>query len=335
VDSYSIIIETENLGMADSAHLWACLESLQASIAKASPPEAVLLLNSGNLGQEMLVYLAGSFPAVRVVPVPAGYSYYEVKMHGARLVTSELIVFADSDCSYNEDWLPGLLESFSDPKVRVVAGETGFVAPGPYGLALAIAHSFDGYSDAAGLYPVKNYYANNVAMRRSLLLEVPIPANLPLYRHACSVHSDQLRRRGETIWAQPRSRAVHAATEGLSYFFWRFILFGRDRSVRARLQLEGGTQKEDVHSRSVLHTIKLRFERALRYGPWSWKSALPAGAIVCLAFLLIRAGQLLARFNPQIAIAHFGAIEGCRYPTVSEFLSVRGIGKNPGNGMSG
>jgi hypothetical protein len=330
VNSYSVVIETENLSMADNACLWDCLDSLQVAIAKTAPPLEAWLLNTGDVSPAMMATLAEKYPWVTLVQSPPGENYYETKMRGALLSTSAIVVFADSDCTYNPDWLVGLLEPFEDNRVRIVAGETGFCDAGPYGLALSIAHSFDGYSEKNSLYRVNNYYANNVAFRRSVLVDLPIPLRLPLYRHSCSAHCMELRRRGETIWAQPRSRAAHASPEGLSHFYWRFLLFGRDRAIRARLQLIDDAPKVDADKTGVIHVVSRRLGRALRFRPTQWMWIPAASFIVLIAFILIRVGQVLSRLNPQLAIEHFGSIEGVRYPTMAEFQQSKAAGSSPG-----
>ena len=244
-------------------------------------------------------------------------------MIGARAVTAELVVFVDSDCIYNNEWLVGLLEPFEDPEVRVVAGETAFVEPGPYSLALSLAHAFEGYSNCADLYAVNSYYANNVAFRRSVLLDLPIPTELPLYRGGCIVHAAELRERGNTIWAQPRSRAAHAMPEGFSNFFWRFLLFGRDRAVRRRLGLgidkTGG--KQNKHGASIYHSLSSRLTRSLRDQPTQRKWVPVALVIAAFARILQRNGELVASIWPQRFIGHFEDLEGVHYPTIEEYLA--------------
>jgi len=319
-ETYSLVIETENLSLANSDCLWRTLDSIEKALARVSAPRESLLVNSGDVSAVMLDKLALRYPWITPIDAPTGANYYESKMFGIHRATGDIVVLMDSDCTYNEDCLAGLLAPFCDAAVRVVAGETSFVGKGPYILTLCIAHSFDGYSGATDVYPVNGYYANNVAIRRSLALELPIPTKLPLYRHGCSWHCVELRRQGETIWAQPRSRAAHSPPEGISHFFWRFLLFGRDRAVRARLGLVDDAPRAGGQGGGVYGTLKKRLWRACQREPAQvlW---LPLAAIIIgCAFVLIRLGQLLSHGNPEIAISHFGAIEGVHYPTLDEYI---------------
>ncbi|MGD2118857.1 MAG: glycosyltransferase [Chromatiales bacterium] len=319
--SYSLVIETENLSVADNERLWCTLHSLEKAIARIWQPDEVLLYNSGDVSPEMIAELGRKYEWVSPLSLPPGETYYEAKMRGAREVPSEIVVFVDSDCSYNEDWLSGLLEPFENPDINVVAGETGFSEPGPYSLALSIVHAFDGFSGRQELYPVNYYYANNVAFRRSFLMDSPIPTDLPLYRSGCYRHSVEMRSRGETIWTQPRSRAVHAAPEGLSHFFWRFLLFGRDRTVRRQLALGDDAPRVISEKRGARHFISRRLTRALKHQPEQWKWLPIAMLVVMFAELLIWIGKIMAIYRPQQFIGHFSKIEGVHYPTVQEFQS--------------
>ncbi len=319
--SFSLIIETENLGIADQDRLWGCLESVQQALSKTHSAEQSILLNSGDLSVAMNAELMHRYPWIKPITVPANESYYQVKMRGVNLVKSDLVIFVDSDCLYNEDWLAGLLEPFADPQVNIVAGETGFAGTGPYVLALSIAHTFDGFSGKTDIYPVNFYYANNVAFRRSLILKTPIQTELPLFRSGCYRHCVTLRLQGETIWMQPRSQAQHAAPEGLSHFFWRFLLFGRDLAVREALGLGDNAPRVKSEQRGMKSFLSRRFGRAIKYHPGQWIWLPIALPIIMLARALIHTGQMVARFKPESFIGHFAAIEGIHYPTITEYLN--------------
>ncbi|MBL0320025.1 MAG: glycosyltransferase [Alphaproteobacteria bacterium] len=53
-----------------------------------------------------------------------GTSYYEKKAVPAFLTKADIMVMADSDCVYHENWLEQIVEPFADPSVAVVYGET-------------------------------------------------------------------------------------------------------------------------------------------------------------------------------------------------------------------
>ena len=59
-------------------------------------------------------------------------------------------------------------------------------------------------------------------------MDYPIPVNLPLYRGNCVLHAREAVKAGEIIWQQPQARTLHAPPNGVSHFFWRFLLIGHD-----------------------------------------------------------------------------------------------------------
>ena len=158
-------------------------------------------------------------------------------MAGAKAATGEVVVFADGDCLYERGWLEALLAPFADSSVAIVGGETTIDSTGPYGLGVAIASSFPARGLSAGLYTPDRYHLNNVAFRRSVLEAIPIPSRRPCYRMS-GLHAARLLAAGHTILRQPAARALHASPNGMSHFFWRFLLMGFDGVVVPRLIAE-------------------------------------------------------------------------------------------------
>jgi hypothetical protein len=146
-----------------------------------------------------------------------------------------VIVLCDSDCVYEPIWLRNILTPLANPEVQVVAGETTTSASDAYGLAIALTYIFPRFSNQSSLSQASHYFCNNVAFRRNFLLNHPIPSELPIYRGNCVIHAHSLTEQGYTIWKQPQSRATHAAPNGLSHFFWRFLLLGYDAIAVSRL----------------------------------------------------------------------------------------------------
>jgi glycosyltransferase involved in cell wall biosynthesis len=235
--SFSLIIETANLSLADLGGLRETLESLAAQSLPVQNAEEVLLADSGDVPAEVLQNTLKTFPWVRVMRLPEGTGYEELKMAGAKAATGEVIVFADGDCLYERGWLEALLTPYADSSVAIVGGETTIDSTGPYGLGVAIASSFPARGLSAGLYTSDRYHLNNVAFRRAVLEDVPIPSRRPCYRMS-GLHAARLLAAGHTILRQPAARALHAAPNGLSHFFWRFLLMGFDGVVVPRLIAE-------------------------------------------------------------------------------------------------
>jgi len=227
--TFSIVLETENLANADLAGLTNSLASLVNQDVSPTQANEVVLIDSGDAPIELLQQLCDRYPWIKVHSAPPATGYYKAKMLGASLATGEVVVYADSDCVYEPHWLRTLLETFThNSQIQIVAGETTTRGSGPYGTAMAIAYIFPQYSGKTQLTSTSQYFLNNVAFRREFLLQNPIPAELPLYRGNCVVHVEHLKRDGHTIWLNPNARATHAPPDGLSHFFWRFLLIGHD-----------------------------------------------------------------------------------------------------------
>lgn len=236
VPTFSLVMETENLSVAELDVLRLCLDSLGKQDLSPAHANEVLLIESGDAPAELLQQLQASYPWLSVMRAPADIDYYDAKMNGVRQVTGDVVVFCDSDPVYAPDWLRQLLTPFAqDANVQAVAGETTVAVDGPYSLAMLLVWTFPPYTHRTELYPAAHYYANNVAFRRDFLLRNPIPTNLPIFRGNCAVHATNIRRKGTTIWRQPRAHAVHPLPQGYGQFFWRLFLNGHDAPMRNRL----------------------------------------------------------------------------------------------------
>ena len=232
--SFSLVIETANLSLADLDGLRETLESLAAQSAPVRGANEVLLADSGDVPADVLQQSLKAFPWVSHMRLPDGMGYEELKMAGAKATSGEVVVFADGDCLYDPRWLEALLEPFSTPSVHIVGGETTIDDAGVYGLAVAIASSFPARSSSSALYTSDRYHLNNVAFRRAVLEHVPIPSRRACYRMS-GLHAADLLAAGYTIHRQPVARARHAAPNGAAHFVWRFLLMGFDGVVVPRL----------------------------------------------------------------------------------------------------
>lgn len=227
--SFSLVLETENLANAAIDGLAKSLDSLLEQSVSPTAANEVLIIDSGYVPGALLDQLRSRYPWLKVHQPPHSVSYYKAKMLGAALATGQVIVYCDSDCIYEPDWLLNLLIPFAQvDEIQIVAGETTTQGWGPYGTAMALTYIFPQFSKAKALAPTAQYFLNNVAFRRDFLLQQPIPIDLPLYRGNCVIHALGLRQQGYTIWQQPNARATHAPPSSLSHFFWRFLLIGHD-----------------------------------------------------------------------------------------------------------
>ena len=227
--SFSIVLETVNLADADPIILSQCLRTLADQELPPSWANEVLLVDSGTVPSDVLRDLCAPYPWITVHRILPGTGYYDAQMQGVSFATGDVVVFCDSDCTYESMWLRSILTPFSQtPDIQVVAGETTTRIVGPYGVAMALTYYFPRLTRREALYKSRGYHFNNVAFRRDLLRRHPIPSGLPLHRGNTEIHALSLRHRGYPIWTQPKARATHPLPKGLSDFLWDFLLMGHD-----------------------------------------------------------------------------------------------------------
>ncbi|MBW4441729.1 MAG: glycosyltransferase family 2 protein [Plectolyngbya sp. WJT66-NPBG17] len=307
---FSIVLETENLATADLQGLVRSLASLANQDPSPIKAREVLLIESGDIPADLLMRLTEQYPWVKVCSAPLGTGYYESKMLGAKLATGEIVVYYDSDCLYESGWLRKILAPFTySEEIQVVAGETTTNGVGFYGTAMALGYIFPQYSGRSGLTPGKHYFLNNVAFRRSFLLAYPIPIDLPLYRGNCAIHAHELIQSGTIIWQQPKARALHAPPNGLSHFFWRFLLIGHDyywqkklipTSTNAEPTMTGKKGKFGI----FIDRISKMVDRDFRHAYFLLFS-LP---IVILSSLLIYVGYVITSRQPNYLLKTYNKL---------------------------
>ena len=323
-ETFSIILETENLETSDLLGLTRAIATLNYQVPSPQLANEVLLIESGNTPKALLTQLQATYPWLRVKTAPEDTSYYESKMLGAQWATGEIIVYYDSDCLYDRHWLSSILESFNGPEIQVVGGETTTDGVGIYGTAMALCYIFPQYSNdrTSGentLMPSSQYFLNNVAFRRSFLLDHPIPIALPLYRGNCVIHAQDLIASGHTIWRQPKARSLHASPNGFKHFITRFLLIGHDlywqkkllakrSSIQSATQLEPFTQGSDDPSISTRSKLSIGLDRMAKMIDRDRRHAffLPMCLpIVFVAVFLIVIGYQITRHKPHYLLNRF------------------------------
>ncbi|PSF39426.1 glycosyl transferase family 2 [Aphanothece hegewaldii CCALA 016] len=306
--NFSMVLETENLETADLEGIFRSLASLEQQ--KISPLQAneVWLIESGDLPPDLLKQLLNKFPWIQTYTAPSEITYYEAKMLGAKLATGEIIVYFDSDCIYQANWLKNILTPFvQNPDIQIVAGETTTRGEGFYGTAMTLIYIFPPFSSQTEITQTPQYFLNNVAFRRELLLNNPIPIDIELYRGNCVIHAQSLRSLGYSIWKQPQAKATHAPPESLSHFFWRFLLIGYDYYWQKQVLSQDKFQKtiDDTvfGSSGKLEAFSQRIKAILSKKSHILNLPL-AIPIMLTALMLIFVGYLITLVNPNYLL-HF------------------------------
>ncbi|MGC8712490.1 MAG: glycosyltransferase family 2 protein [Leptodesmis sp.] len=318
--SFSVIVETENLSSAELDGLCRSLDSIAAQDLPPATAREVLILESGDVPQELIDRLSQDYSWLTIRSIEADTDYYAAKMKGVALTTGEIIVFADSDCIYEPNWLSSLLRPFSeDDSIQVVAGETRTSAAGPYALGISLTYIFPPFSEKDTLEKTSYYFCNNVAFRRQFLLQQPIPTEMAIYRGNCSIHASSFTKQGTPIWKQPQARACHAAPNGKAHFFWRYLLLGYDALMIYRLRRTDGKEAA-VHPIADLFVclalallkVKVALQRliTLLIEQPGRLVYLPLAIPIALASLLLFwAGLAIAYFHPAYFLSPSGRVE--------------------------
>jgi hypothetical protein len=248
----AIVVETENLAAADPEGLIDALGSIRSQ--RVALPRDVctrtVLIDTGDTPPQLLDRISADDPDLEVVSLHDVNGYYQVKAATAELVEAEIVVFADADCRYEPGWLAGLLDGFSDPLVAIVTGETAMAVRNANGLAVAATFMLEPRSGNTGISDTYSYYFNNVAIRRTLLLDEPLLDHLaPSFRGTCSLHGRAVARSGMRVIRVHAAGAVHAAPAGPREFFWRYLMLGSDALVLAQeLHLRGFSEFPTLRS---------------------------------------------------------------------------------------
>jgi glycosyltransferase involved in cell wall biosynthesis len=253
--SFSVVIETANLSMADIDDLRGTLESMAAQTVAVQDAAEVFLVDTGDVPEDALQKILGTYPWLRVMKLPQTMGYEELKMAGANAATGEVVVFADGDCYYEPQWLEAMLTPFTDPSVQVVGGATAIDSSTAYGFGAGVAFSFTPLESSTKPYETNKFHLNNVAYRRALLQKIPIPSRRPCYRMG-ALHAALLRSAGYAIWRQPTARARHTPPNGFRHFMWRFLLFGHDGIVVPKL-IAAEARALNVQPEPSQRTVKL------------------------------------------------------------------------------
>jgi len=146
--------------------------AVRSALAQVPTPVVVVAVDHN---EPLRAALADAFPEITVVTNEGSRGASGTRNSGARTTSTEFIAFLDDDATALAGWLYALLAPFSDPKVVGTGGrvEPAWRAPRPNWFPdeflWAVGASFAGMG-APG--PVRNVWAENMAVRRSRFIEV-------------------------------------------------------------------------------------------------------------------------------------------------------------------
>jgi glycosyltransferase involved in cell wall biosynthesis len=231
--TFSIVIETENLGMAGIADLEETIASLEAQTYSIKNAKEIFIIVGEHVSSETLNMLRGKYPWLQIHIEKKKLDYTGAKMRGAELATGDIVVFADSDVIYNKDWLMNMLYTFIwSPGASIVSGETRIDVTSIYRMAIQLTWMLNVNTDFFYPKPHRNFYLNNFAIKRIVMLAVPFVSGLPLYRSIIGEWIKQLRLHGYAIMRAPHALGFHAPPGNPWDYWYRMLIFGADEVAK-------------------------------------------------------------------------------------------------------
>ncbi len=186
--SVTIVLEWDNAeGLAQGKALHFLRElvaTVRQSPAAISRPMTLLLVFDDGVDQadlrsmldECAEDMEGSLEPKLLHAPDAGY--YEKKGVAPFFDTSDILVFADSDCRYSDNWLEDILSPVLSGRADLAFGDTVALEDGSMmGKMSALGWFFPLRSSRDPLLKkgARRFFANNFAVRREVMIEVPIP----------------------------------------------------------------------------------------------------------------------------------------------------------------
>lgn len=235
---------------------------------------------------------------VRVIPAP-GLHYYDLRNFGVTQAVGDIVVCLDSDVIPEPVWLDAITSPLrNDPEIVIVGGETHLDATGSlFDKAFALGWIFPMRSDDDSLRSDdRQFWANNVAFRRSFLLANTYPVDHTNHecRNACRRMREQLLERGTPIWRAGRARVSHPAPDGWKAALLHGLVEGRDNALiweeRGKGRVSRGLRAADFVFGRLKQTARNFRSRSGSLGINAWHF-LPALVIMGAYHLITLAGS--------------------------------------------
>lgn len=242
----SILIEWENILLTEDDRCLRMLGELGRQVGACDCTCEILVLHNpeqiaGSVIAEILathLVIAPDRDRVTVKGVPSpGLHYYDLRNHGVRVARGEIIVCLDSDVIPEPGWLDALTTPLREiPSIDFVAGETHLDHSRSYfDRCFALGWIFPPRSPETTLGKAngRQFWANNMACRRSFFLRHPYPAGHdPLgARNACRRLKDLLAAEGIEVWHASGAKVSHPAPDGWPAALRHARVEGRDNAI--------------------------------------------------------------------------------------------------------
>lgn len=261
---FTIIIETENLGMAGLEDLKKSLDSLKDQDFPIKKVDEVILIVGSHVSENIQSEIKSDYPWLKIHIEKNGLDYAKSKMLGANLAKNKILIFMDSDMDYESTWLTNMVNTFGYiDKGFVISGDTRLETNSAYNMALNSMWMVQVLSDKISVpTPTTFFPLNNFAISKDLMTKIPLPYHLNLYRNKIPIWEKMLLNNGNKVLRAPGTRGFHAPPGKLIDWFFRMLIYGSDFVALADYS---------VNSKNIIIEKKNmvgRFQKFLILLPW-------------------------------------------------------------------
>lgn len=232
--TFSVVIETENLGMAGLEDVRATLDSLKSQSYSIHHAQEILIIAGGAVSEETLQLLQTEYPWITIHREVKKLEYLTSKIRGCEIATGDIVVMVDSDAIYHPNWLLETLYGFiAAPGASIMASETRIKIDSIYTAAIQLAWMINADLITNHPTPITQFHLNNFAIKRSAALAAHVYKDMPIYRANNVEWKKQLRLLGYSAMRVPGILAHHAPPGNFWDWWWRMLVCGADAVTKA------------------------------------------------------------------------------------------------------
>lgn len=212
----SIVIELENNKDAEILSEGIIKQLCQQSVAIES---CEIILVARNAHKKAKDLFQKYFPHIKILNVDDTVQYGQMKLYGARIATSEIIAFLDSDCIPSSKWIEEIVNAFkaATDKILIIQGRTVYQdKPGANYYTYHLLGKTWVYND---MLP-GDIVLNNLAVKKTCVDLFPF-ADKPARQGTECYMTTRLRRAGYQIQIAPKMNVIHYYQSGATRWFVR------------------------------------------------------------------------------------------------------------------